>query len=360
MFTPNLLIRKSARAAFINVKRAMHVLRRVSLPLLAGFATIALVAIVLALPRYIVEGRRLPLTAKEKMDAESDIRTSLLQMMGGTILVAGLYFTAQGFRLTREGHITARYSTAIDQLGSSNLDVRVGGIYALERIARDSIPDREVIIEVMTTFIREHTRSVPRTPSEERIGADVQAALSVLARRPLESRAGLRPLDLYQSGLSGADFQSGYFKSVSLYYSRLDNAIFTGAMIDLAGLSFCKARGAAFNYCSARGANFVHAQYDDGWFIGTDLTGADFFGCDLSGSDLGRRDAEKGHPAAPAALLHGARLTNAVLTGTNLRGVDLTTVRGLTRDQLEKAVTDKYTKLPASWGPADEPLPSSA
>ena len=34
--------------------------------------------------------------------------------------------------------MTDRYTKAIEQLGSDKLDVRIGGIYALERVARDS------------------------------------------------------------------------------------------------------------------------------------------------------------------------------------------------------------------------------
>ena len=43
--------------------------------------------------------------------------------------------------IDRQGQITDRYTKAIDQLGSEKLDVRIGGIYALERIARDSARD---------------------------------------------------------------------------------------------------------------------------------------------------------------------------------------------------------------------------
>ena len=34
----------------------------------------------------------------------------------------------------------------------------IGGIYALERIARDSAKDHPTVMEVLTAFIREHSR----------------------------------------------------------------------------------------------------------------------------------------------------------------------------------------------------------
>ena len=42
------------------------------------------------------------------------------------------------YELTEQGQVTDRYTKAIEQLGSDKLDVTIGGIYALERIARDS------------------------------------------------------------------------------------------------------------------------------------------------------------------------------------------------------------------------------
>ena len=46
---------------------------------------------------------------------------------------------------------------AIEQLGSDKLDVRIGGIYALERIALDSAKDHPTVMAVLTAFIREHS-----------------------------------------------------------------------------------------------------------------------------------------------------------------------------------------------------------
>ena len=61
--------------------------------------------------------------------------------------------------------MTDRFTKAIEQLGSDKLDVRIGGIYALERIARDSAKDHPTVMEVLTAFIREHSRE-PWPPSD--------------------------------------------------------------------------------------------------------------------------------------------------------------------------------------------------
>lgn len=296
----------------------------------------------------IVNGRGLNLTPKERVEAEADLRSSLVQLLGGAILVTGLYFSARGFMLTREGHITDRYTKAIEQLGNANADVRIGGIYALERIARDSKDDRETVIDVLATFIREHTKKGHRTPSDEKIAADVQAALFVVARRP-GAGTERRRLDFYHAGLNDADFAAGDFRGAMFDYGRLDSAHFGGARLDGADLSFCQARGAAFTHAAAPNAGFVNATYTHGWFLNANLENADFYGCDLTSSDCGRRYAERGDPPLPPAILTNARFTKAILKGTILRGVDLRTVTGLTPEQLSEAITDENTLRPLRW-----------
>jgi uncharacterized protein YjbI with pentapeptide repeats len=319
-----------------------------------GFAGAALaVWSVLFMPRILIDARDVELTPKDRLDTEGDVRSSLLQTIGGGVLLAGLYFTAQGFRLTRQGHITDRYARSIEQIGHDRVDVRIGGVFALERIARDSPSDRQTIVEILSAFVREHTRKDPRTPITERVVADVQAALTVLGRRPgIASEP--RRLNLYHCGLNDADLMSADLRKAMLYYSYLVDTRFSNARLDDAGLSFCHAERAAFTGASARGANFVNAVYKNGWFLHADLTDADFYGCDLSGSDFGRRYAEEGNPPFPPAVLTNARMTKAVLTDTNLRGVDLSTVRGLLPEQLQAAITDENTVPPERWGGGED------
>ena len=54
--------------------------------------------------------------------------------------------------------MTDRYTKAIKRSALKKLDVRIGGVYALERIARDSARDHPTVMEVLGAFIREHSR----------------------------------------------------------------------------------------------------------------------------------------------------------------------------------------------------------
>jgi hypothetical protein len=72
--------------------------------------------------------------------------------------------------------VTDRYTKAIEQFGSDKLDVRVGGTYALERIAHDSARDHPTVMEVcsLRSYVSAH-------PSRGRRAAPHQFAAS--ARR---------------------------------------------------------------------------------------------------------------------------------------------------------------------------------
>jgi hypothetical protein len=111
--------------------------------------------------------------------------------------------------VAEQGQITERYTRAIDQVGHNQLDVRIGGIYALERIARDSSADRATVGEVLTAFVRtlapwppslpgQYRATVPidRVPELQARAPDVQAALTVLglAASCLQSASATRRL----------------------------------------------------------------------------------------------------------------------------------------------------------------------
>ncbi len=98
--------------------------------------------------------------------ARNDFRGITLTALGGLVLIVGaivgvlnLRQTSRILELQRRGHVTERFSRAIEQLGQSTpdkVDVRIGAIYALEQIARDSAELHWPIMEVLAAYLREH------------------------------------------------------------------------------------------------------------------------------------------------------------------------------------------------------------
>ena len=236
------------------------------------------------------------LTPAERVSAENDVRGTLLQALAGVVLALGLYFTARTFQLNRQGQITERYTKAIDQLGEeAKPDVRLGGIYALERIARESERDHGPVMEILTAHVRRRAGFRPGGPRHEEPEIDVQAVLAVLGRREVRGRDEKR-LDLSGVDLRRAKFGEGHF----------EHAILIGAHLEEAHLAHANLRGARL-----AGANLEGADLE-----GADLNWTDLAAANLAGSILTRSRLQH-------AWLKAARLEGAILRSTQLEGANL-------------------------------------
>ena len=171
------------------------------------------------------------------------------------------------------GWPTDRYIKAIDQLGSDKPKVRRRAISSLKRTARQSAAEYVMVMDALSTFIRERScepqPSGPnRRASGRMTGRDLQAAAKIIGYR--KERYGRLKLDL-----AGAE------------------------------LPFVELTNAQLNDADLNGADLSHA-----YLSGADLTGANLAGANLAG-----------------AKLSNANLTGANLSGANLAGAKLTDAR---------------------------------
>ena len=186
-----------------------------------------------------------------RLKLQNDVRTTLLQALGGAVIALGAVFTYRQLQVNREGQITERFTRAIDQLGNDKgqLDVTLGGIYALERIAKDSPADRATIVEILTAYVRREAAWPPRAadpvaeaaPLDELVSLQeqcpgVQAAMTVLCRMPSDKRDRL---DLQRTDLRKADLHGAH-----LEWANLDGAHLEGANLSLAHLEWANLHGA--------------------------------------------------------------------------------------------------------------------
>ena len=223
--------------------------------------------------------------------------------------VAALLFTGLSLQQTRDqnqldvsGQITDRFNAAVTNLGSDTETIRIGGIYALQRIMQDSPRDQSAVIQVLAAFIREDalppssgataqatasagalTDPASTTPS---VPIDVQTALTVLSTRDM-THDGIPSLDLEGAYLPGADLEGAQFYNVNLTGAYLPGANLTDTSLTLASLTDANLNGA-------------------------DLTGAFLNSAILTNVNL------------TDANLTGAILANAILANANLTGANLT------------------------------------
>ncbi|WP_448002688.1 pentapeptide repeat-containing protein [Agromyces bauzanensis] len=251
-----------------------------------------------------VDGSAQPLTTAERVDAITTTRQLMLIAAGGLLAVIGIIFTWRRDRtaraladLDRDANFTTRYTEAIAQLGDeASLAIRLGGIYALERIAADSIRDRQTILSVLTAFLRVRNPVGSENFDERKIArpldADTEAAATVVARITQGTPPNI-PLSLARTYLPGA-----YLAYANLSDGDLSSAYLVGADLTGAILGYTDLTTADLQFAVLVDAHLAHARLS-----GADLTEADLTGADLTGADL--RDVD---------------MTNANLTGAELTG----------------------------------------
>ena len=225
--------------------------------------------------------------ALERFEAENEARKTIAQIVGGLVVLWVAALTLRRVKaaertveVSQEGQITERFTRAIDQLGSKSLEGRLGGIYALERIARDSRRDHWPIMEVLTAFVRSRARweepeddsnateaeSEPLPPR-----ADVQAILTVLGRRKLDHERGerlgldLRAVDLRRVRLAGAHLEKAelggaHLEEAKLKYAHLEDAKLRSAHLEKANLEGAYLEKAKLARANLRSANLRFAN----------------------------------------------------------------------------------------------------
>jgi Protein of unknown function (DUF2934)/Pentapeptide repeats (8 copies) len=241
--------------------------------------------------------------------------------------------------------IVESFSKAVEQLGSDKLEVRVGAIFALERLSRESPDDYWTIMEILTAFVRERMRYTttmarlserayflwlqagrPEGRSEEfwldavrserldQTPTDIAAILTVIKRRSADDRQREADrgwtFDLSGTYLMRASLEGVYLKNAKLFDAHLEEAFLS------------------------------EAHLEGAWLIGAHLKDAYL---------------RKAHLKEAQFLI--AHLERADLTLAHLEGAGLEGAIGLKDDQLDEAFGDEKTELPkgitrpAKWPP---------
>ncbi|MBE8517014.1 pentapeptide repeat-containing protein [Amycolatopsis sp. H6(2020)] len=205
---------------------------------------------------------------------------------------ANLALSAEQARIANETLSTERFSRAVTQLGDTAIAIRLGGVYALTRLAEGSPQEKSLAIDVLCAYIRtwspsDAVEAAPVLPLRRR-AMDVQAALTFVASTPFEAR---KMIDLSGADLRGCDLVGAHLRRADLSYAVLDEAVLIGADLN--------------------DANLREARLDQVSGSGIRLGGADLGGASLRGADL------------TGAQLHHANIADADFTGAVFAGVKM-------------------------------------
>lgn len=216
-----------------------------------------------------------------------------------------------------QGHITDRFTKAVEQLGAEktvyrdgqphtepNLEVRLGAIYALERIAQDSARDHIPIMETLSAYIRQNTNA--GEPKDFPLGQELEDI----------PYASDDPEDTYEAMIScRREYWRDWLESLGpAYLPRLD----VEAAVKVIGRRTEQQRAIERAAKPPFRLELSRANLQRVNLSGADLSGADLSSSRLTGAEL--YDADLTGADLTAAQMEGAKLANAIVSDANFRG----------------------------------------
>ena len=310
-----------------------------------GLLIAAIVAFPLAFWRSRVAERQASAAQEQVRTTQHQLRTSQLQADAAQAQV----------ETSKQSLSNERYQRGAEMLGSKVLAVRLGGIYALQSLAKEQPEEYHVqIMRLLCAFVRNppamdngeagranYKLGESAEPNRADAGGclrqDVEAVMEAIATRNtvgigLERDVGFR-LDFREANLSGLDL------------SRVEGVNFSRARLTGANLSHVKLHPHSdlSSIPESYGANLSEASLNRVNFRGSNLWEADLTGSLLIGSDLEDADlrhADLSRATLANADLSGAELRGAILSGTKFSIAEHPHAKGLTQEELDNARPD--------------------
>ena len=282
-----------------------------------------------------------------------------------------------------------------------NIEVRLGAIYLLEKLAREHRDLHWPIMEILCAYVRGNAGPPKSPPSgivdiykiqrprrtlkqrraleerEKKLGrprVDIQVALTVIGRRTVkqlewEKRFAVLNKRSYRLDLSNCHLANIVFSGLEFSQANL-----SGSSLENADLSEARFEGADLFKAHLEGVNLYNAHFEEAYFYGAHLEGAYLREAHLEGAALPWAHV-KGTICYEAHLeganlrlanLEGADLLEAHLEGSDLWQSDLegTTLYGahfndtkIDNADLSKAVNVTQEMIDKAWGNSGAQLP---
>ncbi len=289
-------------------------MKRIGIMMVLALAIVSVIALTWNIPQWLVSPSE-SLSSQELSTLLFETRSSLILIIAAVAGLFGLYLIylrmiaiEKSIQITNEVQIADRFSHAVEQLGTYKLEVQLGGIFTLEKIASESEKDHWIIMEILTAYVREnapvigdahdsdHQNNIENDRDsfkQKRLATNIQAILSVIGRRKwlaeeVEQKhfLNLRKTNLKYADLKGAWLIGANFRGTNLEKANLMGANLAGAFLVEANLKHANLLNANLEGADLRKANFEGTKLTGVNFQGANFTSANIKGADLSESLL--------------------------------------------------------------------------
>ena len=242
----------------------------------------------------------------------------------------------------QQGLLHERYQKGAEMLGSALLSVRLGGIYALQRLAEEHPGGYHTqIMRLLCAFVRNPPGSkegqAARDAKEKAASAppslreDVQAVMTVIGNRSQADVDYENAIKNFRLDLYGADLAGAQLHTLNLCGANLRGACLTFATLSQADLSRADLMGANLDRADVKYANLSRASLQRARLSHMRGALADFSCTNLNGADLSEArlecvnlsDANVAAANFYRVLLRDANLSHIRASGANFSCADL-------------------------------------
>ena len=268
-----------------------------------------------------------------------------------------------------QGLITDRLNKATKNLGTKDgvepvLEIRLGALQELERVAQDSIRHHISVMEILCAYIRINSKLDNSIDAKESLRADIGVAINIIARRDKwldgKKRIEMEQSQKYRLDLRNCDLHGIILENANLSYANfsrtnLSNATFFNSNLNYANLNESNMENLSFMAVKLNNANLKDSR----------LMGADLFGVELNNANI--RNANMTYISTNGAKFNDADLYNASLNEAYIlysefkgadfgeveteeiyiNGCDLSDCKGLTQEQLDAIFCGYEVEIPS-------------
>ena len=272
---------------------------------------IAVIVLIWNIPHWLVSPSE-NLTSQELSIFLFETRRFVILTITAVAALFGLYLIyrrmiaiEKNIQITNEVRIADRFSHAVEQLGTYKLEIQLGGIFTLEKLALESEKDHWIIMEILTAYVRENSpfngdalnsddqqnhniANGGDAFKQNRLATNIQTILSVIGRRKWlnEEVEQNHFLNLRKTNLKYADLRNAWLIGANFRGTNLERANLMGANLAGAFLAESNLKNANLLNANLEEADLRKANFEGVKLTGVNFQGANFTGVNIKGADL--------------------------------------------------------------------------
>jgi uncharacterized protein YjbI with pentapeptide repeats len=202
------------------------------------------------------------ISQSDLIDLENKLRQTISQILGGVLLLSGIYFSYSENTNLKFKQNTETLSNSLKQLNDSVTAIRIGAIYTLNKLSINSEEDKDIITDIFANYISKNNRDSLNRNKEE-----IQLIFNLIGKGKFSNER----IKIYNAHFSNLKISNLDFSKMTFIHCSFDSCDIWYTNFTESSLS-----ESTFLNCGMLTCNFTNATIFGGSFKTTNLDGSDF------------------------------------------------------------------------------------